>query len=51
MRQYQKVIYLSCEWSYIETLQDGKLLLRSTNKNLHNVVADSKYVKILKTNR
>ena len=44
MRQYERVFYHGTEWTFIEQIGD-KYLLRSTNKNIDDVLADMGDVK------
>lgn len=50
MRHFQKVYYLGCEWIFIAEVND-KYLLRSTNKNIDDVLANPQSVKPLEENR
>jgi len=46
MKQNQRVYYNKTEWIFIEEMGD-KYLLKSTNKNIDNVLAESQDVKAL----
>ena len=47
MKKNERVIFCSAEWVFIEEI-DGKCLLRSTNKNIGDILAEGKYVKKFK---
>lgn len=44
MKSNEKVIYLSCDWVFVEEI-DGQYLLRSINKNINDVLAEPQHVK------
>ena len=44
MKHFEKVIYCSSEWFFIEEI-DNKYLLKSINKNINDVLAKPQYVK------
>jgi len=44
MRHFQRVLYCGSTWIFVEEIE-GKYLLRSTNKNIDDILAEPQYVK------